>query len=345
MINSLVFIRFIAALIVINFHYGKNIFGLEHFYSTGQQMVTFFFVLSGFVLGLSYIHRTYIDYRKFIVSRVIKIAPLYFVGLILSVLMFYLSGKYIDLQGLVYNILFIQALVPSYSLTFNYPAWFISTQMVLYLLFPFLILWHKRFNLSTTKWFVAVILFWFISQIVLIAILSSDYENKILIRDIVYYHPLSHLCSFILGIVGGIWFVNKKADITSYTNSTLVVIITFAILIFVLEYYRVLQALIMYQIPFGASFFAIIFLAFVLSLASFGNQRIFSNPIMLLLGNASFAIYILHAPIHMAFEEFFGLDMKSLMDFTIYVCATIIIGIVAFIYIEKKLATYIKARI
>lgn len=58
-VESLTFFRFIAAFIVVIFHFGTGtwftkIFG--RFVTAGPQMVSFFFVLSGFIMLLSQIN-------------------------------------------------------------------------------------------------------------------------------------------------------------------------------------------------------------------------------------------------------------------------------------------------
>lgn len=339
-VTALIFFRFVAAIIVINFHYAKEIMSLGHFYTAGQQMVTFFFVLSGFVLGYSYSMRPSVEAKKFYLSRLIKIVPLYMFGLALSLLALNVAHKYIDIHALFLNLLFLQTLVPSYALTFNYPAWFIATQMFMYLLFIPLFSQMKRY--SCARLFLVALLLWTLSQIILILLHNSPMSktDPILIRDIVHYHPLAHLSSFVLGIAGGMWFMLHKEK---YQKKSLALFVVTCIICCIgLEYYDNLRGFFPFDIPFGASFFAPVMLLFILALALFANFEFFAKPIPTLLGNASFAIYILHAPLYMLIVNFLELNTHVMLDYLAYLGAAIIVGVVAYIYIEKKLANFLK---
>ena len=83
-IDSITIFRFIAALIVINFHFGKTLLDWPRILIAGSEMVTFFFVLSGFVMSYSYLPRKNIIPTEFWISRFKRLSPAYYVALILS---------------------------------------------------------------------------------------------------------------------------------------------------------------------------------------------------------------------------------------------------------------------
>jgi peptidoglycan/LPS O-acetylase OafA/YrhL len=56
-IEALTFFRFLAASTVVIFHFGIPTFGANNFTVSGPKMVTFLFVLSGFVMGLAYLKK------------------------------------------------------------------------------------------------------------------------------------------------------------------------------------------------------------------------------------------------------------------------------------------------
>ncbi|MBT3880231.1 MAG: hypothetical protein HON76_21990 [Candidatus Scalindua sp.] len=56
-VEILTFFRFIAAVIVVIFHFGRDATGFSGVLIAGPQMVTFFLVLSGFVMTLSYLNK------------------------------------------------------------------------------------------------------------------------------------------------------------------------------------------------------------------------------------------------------------------------------------------------
>lgn len=82
-INQLTFTRFIAALAIVVYHYGYKIFPfnlklLNKIILNGSVGVSYFFILSGFVLIVSYLHRVKngkISYFNFYLNRFARIYP------------------------------------------------------------------------------------------------------------------------------------------------------------------------------------------------------------------------------------------------------------------------------
>jgi len=56
-IEELTFFRFLAAAIVVASHFNQDATGLTGALVAGPEMVTFFFVLSGFVMGIAYLKK------------------------------------------------------------------------------------------------------------------------------------------------------------------------------------------------------------------------------------------------------------------------------------------------
>jgi len=97
--------------------------------------VTFFFILSGFVLTYANVAFVGTDFvmrnapKRFITERVARLWPAYLVGLALAVPVFLHSASLID-AVLVFTML--QAWVPSAALAWNAPAWSLSNEMFFY---------------------------------------------------------------------------------------------------------------------------------------------------------------------------------------------------------------------
>lgn len=73
-IDQLTFIRFIASLLVVIFHFGRNIppFNydiLKSFFDRGNISVSFFFILSGFVMVVAYGNKGIISPFSFFKKR------------------------------------------------------------------------------------------------------------------------------------------------------------------------------------------------------------------------------------------------------------------------------------
>lgn len=91
-LKSLAGLRFFAAIYIVLFHHGRSalasfskyVYRLSNY---GYVSVSFFFVLSGFVLAYIYLDRkkeSSLDFRRFWVARFARIYPLYLFALIVS---------------------------------------------------------------------------------------------------------------------------------------------------------------------------------------------------------------------------------------------------------------------
>ena len=113
MIQSLQSLRFIIILLIFLHHFGVNGKGL--FEAGGPAGVTFFFILSGFVMSLGYsnkIESENFDYREFILKRIAKIYPLHLLCLFIWIILSYKSLFSLHNLALVPNTLLLQSWIP-----------------------------------------------------------------------------------------------------------------------------------------------------------------------------------------------------------------------------------------
>ena len=141
-IRSITGLRAFAAVAVYLNHFGLPGFSpdwLNNISTNGGLGVPFFFVLSGFVLALAYEDRPLII-RQFFIDRVARIAPTYYVGLVLALFYFFATNNLQLDYVLGAHLLGLQAWFPTSDsgFAFNGPAWTISVEMFLYATFPFL---------------------------------------------------------------------------------------------------------------------------------------------------------------------------------------------------------------
>jgi peptidoglycan/LPS O-acetylase OafA/YrhL len=145
-IRSLTGLRGVAAIYVVVFHIfpGRNASGpLRYFISHGYLAVDFFFILSGFVMAMTYqpmfAHRfSLASYGKFMGRRFARIYPLYFVATLAAVaVQWSLTARAFTYSNIGLNLLMVQAWGLRNSI--DGPAWSISAEFAAYLLFPVLI--------------------------------------------------------------------------------------------------------------------------------------------------------------------------------------------------------------
>lgn len=205
-LESLTFFRFIAAIIVVSFHFGKETslpLWLGTTVVSGAQMVTFFFVLSGFVMMVAYDQRESGSVTDYYVSRFARIVPVYLLAL--SSFLF----VYSDPSGWFLSLTMMQAWVSPYPLLPNVPGWSLSVEVFFYLLFPWLLLLLQRHRVSGWLMLLAALLVYVLTQAVLSRLIQTDiYQGgPSFIHDLIFFFPLSHLCSFLLGMTAGKLFL------------------------------------------------------------------------------------------------------------------------------------------
>lgn len=233
-IGALTTTRAIAAFMVVIFHYGCTVFPFnlqEHFFRQGNLAVGYFFVLSGFVMYLSYADSS-ISYGSFILRRLARIWPLYAFAIVLASL--YPLYQYVIhsvplepnfVKAFFLNIALLQAYIPGYALTVNSPGWSLSVEMFFYLLFPFLLLFGKK---RPSSFLAATIIIYIVLQILhvfLIKNMHPQYPSPQ--HDFVYYQPVFHLSQFMVGICGAIFFKRgsfQHAGLLSLMYAVLVVV-------------------------------------------------------------------------------------------------------------------------
>jgi peptidoglycan/LPS O-acetylase OafA/YrhL len=152
-LRALTGMRGIAAWMVVLYHIRLSIAGLPApvtgFLAKGYLAVDFFFLLSGFVIWMTWIDRFRADHWRvvphFLHKRVARIWPLHLLMLGATIVIagvFAATGRaapfHDDWAALPANILLIQNWGLTDGLTWNDPSWSISAELAAYLLFPLL---------------------------------------------------------------------------------------------------------------------------------------------------------------------------------------------------------------
>ncbi len=223
-LDSLTGLRFFAAFVVFLFHTGIsqnpalptgpiNPFadtGAEHWYglifSTGGFVgVSFFFVLSGFVLSWS--AKSGEPARAFIRRRIVKIFPNHLVTWVLAMVLF--AGAYTSWKAWLPNLFLVHAWFPDFSIVMsvNDPSWSLCCEMLFYLSFPLLIRPISRMSIRRLwAWAAAMVVGLFIYQLIaVVAVPHAGSNPNIPISDLQYWFgyflPVGRLFEFVLGAI------------------------------------------------------------------------------------------------------------------------------------------------
>jgi len=303
LLPALTGLRTFAALAVFNRHFLPDLpvsAGPLGFYfravrEAGVSGVCMFFALSGFILAYSYEHLTSRREAavKFWASRFARIYPVYFLGM-LWFAPFFLFHRYSTEQvseatlkavtSFVPAAILVQAwLHPRLAMAWNGPGWSLSVEVAFYLLFPFLAP-HLR-TLSPRGLLkvagVAVAVSAILSGIVPLFLPNWQYADYV-----VMFNPVFHLPTFIFGAALGYYFIHTRHQ--AEKRKFLSPVALTAILIIAL-FSDSLPNLMIHNTLF-LPFFGMLFIA--LARGGYGS-RFLSRPVMVLLGESSYGLYIL----------------------------------------------------
>lgn len=339
-IDALTSTRGFAALMVVIFHFGCDVLPFSYcdrFFSGGNFAVSYFFVLSGFVMYLTY-HAKQVSYKSFIGKRIARIAPLYLFALLLvavhELYKYYTVVEPLEphfLRKLALSIGFLQAYVPGYALGLNVPGWSLSIEMFFYLLFP-LLLWLQEKNEQHFVWITLVI--FFVSQLVHLLLLKHYNPATPAQHDLIFYNPIMHLNEFMTGMCGGYFYFKMKETGRRFSSLPLLVLIVLMI------------TFIPRAISIHNGLIGPLFLLFILAVAV-NNPRFLNLKPLIFLGEISYGIYILQLPVNIfatGINERF-LHLPTLPFFYFYLILLLTFCSICYYVIEIPAARFINARI
>ena len=313
---ALTSLRFFAALHVVFFHFlAFKIVSSESWLgqisSIGYVGVSFFFVLSGFILVYTYAGRDTAA-RDFWRARFARIYPafafsllltgpfFFFATLMLNVPFFAWFSTHLKLVVLLVPFL-LQAWVPLAALAWNSVAWSLSDEAFFYLLFPFL---KKRFlkislprlaGLALVCWAVSVAMSW---TYVLrnpdhLQVINADVLNAFWL-NVVKFHPFARLPEFLLGMACGAMFLKSGKDAKPGSSAKLALPLVLAGLMIAAT-----VAHFSARIPYTVLHTSLLAPAFAAIIFGFALQprwgALLNWKPLVFLGDASYSLYLLHS--------------------------------------------------
>lgn len=335
-IKQLTFLRFLAAVLVVLFHYGRNTWPfntneISKIVLEGSIAVSFFFFLSGVVLAINYFNKKNLNFKTFITKRLARIYPVYllafFTTLILAML---INNAYPKGLSILLQALSLHAWVPGICLEINYPAWSISVEMFFYLVFPITVYLLRKLNLKQITIVISSI--WIASAILHYYFVNNLYEiNNIKIEQFILYFPLWHFNIFLTGILGGLYIKNAKQNNLFKARLSYIIGIIAFLAIFLTN--NPIKAYVHNGLLAPIFFLIIVGLALDKSLLT----KILGNNMLVILGDASYSIYILQWPLFIVFSKILNKESLNGIYFYIYLISLIIISIIVYLFFEKNM--------
>lgn len=317
-LDQLTGLRFFAAFLVFLSHlnWNRSHEFFQKVFESGFVGVSFFFALSGFVLAYSYQEKLVtgkVSKKKFIFLRFVRLTPLHFATALPFVGWVIYTDRF-SLLALISNITYMQSWVPHSDVYFslNAPSWSLSNEMFFYVCFCFLALMTFRSLFCVGMLLLAVI----IVSATFFTIFYNDlivWGSLTLSYWMFYIFPGFRLLEFLCGILlFRLWKVG-------YTPGSHLVIPAY-ILLFASMYFanRIPEA-------FRWSVYFLLPVLFFLYAHLQGGgiiNRILKTRLLVLLGNASFAFYLIHQPIILVLKRL--LSLFNLSDFGFFMVSLVI---------------------
>lgn len=325
-------LRFFAAAAIVSFHFEEHCGFINKYITRLDTAVSFFFILSGFILTYVYPSlNNASEIKKFYVARIARIWPahLFFFTLVCLLTFFGLTINIGNIKTGILNVFLIQSWVPigkSYF-SFNSPSWSISTELFFYLCFPFIINnWTKTWPWKILG-FLSIPLFFMGLSTYLQIPDKYTHESLVTGHGLLIINPLSRIVEFSFGMLGAhLWLKYRKWFEINKTYASLLEIISIVFVLINVKYYPNICSFILKYIPkvihYGFEIWVdtgvLASLSFVLLIMTFASGKgvlssLFSFPLGVLLGEISFSIYLFHQIIYRFYVINIGL-FENLSD-------------------------------
>ncbi len=342
-IEQLTITRFVAAILIVIFHFGRKLFPFNNgtysfLFCHADVGVSYFFILSGFVMIIAYSNRSSINTFEYLKNRFARIYPVYFLAIVLLFINNIKTKTTVDLYDLLLSVFTLQAWVPGETLCFNFPGWSIGTEFFFYISFPFLFNFvYKKSDFRSLV--IPISLFWIVSQIVFhFAIYSPLYHGyPSRSHDLLFFFPLMHLNAFLIGNLIGFFFINDLKGKSG--NYDWLIAILLVLIIVALKNHHGLN--------FHNGLLSLLFVPLIL-LLSLNNGVLASISkwnFLVFLGEVSYGIYILQYPILLWSRDlFFSLHITNpVAKFHIFLFLLITSASISYLFFETPLRELIKS--
>jgi peptidoglycan/LPS O-acetylase OafA/YrhL len=339
-------LRFFAATwVVLSHHYrdwnmvGEGWMGVvQGVLGHGEKGVKVFFILSGFILTHVYARLPKVGLRSFYVARFARVFPLHLfaLGLALpSLVLIQYNLEFVPmgfpaawLQFSVRSlsvVCLLQAWIPEWAHHWNGVSWSLSAELFFYLMFPLLLSRIRDVSWRSLLWCFAVCT---------ICVVARDFANaeRPDLSSFLRFNPLLQFPDFVSGVVVGLTY-RKGVKIPVWTSFLLAFAFLFTVGTRFLPV--VLESLSIHVIG----------CAFILSLAMPIRLESIPGRVCLLLGQASFATYLIHQPVSYLCDRItsrlFGCSIPYLAYYALLIGASILL----FSWVETPARRWIRNRL
>jgi len=282
--------RFAAAFVVFSFHLEGFFYfttpyaAMTHAFIQGPTGVSFFFILSGFVLTWS--HRSDDTSGAFYQRRLARIGPLHVLTWGIMGVILLAFAEHPGAGPAAASLALVTPWIPkfSYHLTMNNPSWSLGCEVFFYALFPALLVGLRRLAHDHRRWMmVGLVLLTFCFA----AAAAPDHPYT-LSAWALYFFPPVRLVEFVLGMLLAMEVAEGRLPRVSLLGASVLALVAYAADSWA---------------PASAQPVAVTILPFSLLIvaaaqADVNRSRSFwRSPAVVRLGTWSFALYMVHWPV------------------------------------------------
>ena len=354
-LSALTSLRFFAALMVyfrhLFFFKGHVVLGSLYvtYLAEGYIGVTFFFLLSGFILTYNYYERfqevNWFSVRKFYRARLARIYPLHFLTLMMATVflipLFVSAPWEVTYSGVINLLLLHWVHVSEYTGVFNGPSWSLSCEVIFYALFPFLSWFFWRmFSKKSVSRLVAVVVATFVVYAVLVW-WWRDVPNN---WSLLYSSPLFRIADFIIGMLLAVIFLKHrvvrkvpKRDIGWFTLLEMICVTSFAIQVWLSPAVHQSLRFSVYYLPVMA------IIIYVFAQQGGLLSRWLTARELVFLGEISFSFYMIQGLVVRLFIYLSIIESQPLVVALLAFVITMVLSIVTYHYYENPLRYWFKS--
>lgn len=355
-LRALTGVRFFAASWVVLYH-GIYLAGddipalLRRIASGGPLAVSFFFVLSGFILTYAYADADSLglNYRAFFVNRFARIYPVYVLSFFAdaprAILYFFGTAEPVEaiLKSVVAATAYLtltQSWLPRMASAWNAPGWSLSAEVFFYILFPFIV--GLSYRLHSRRRLILALLVVYVTSLVFntsATVIGTAGANWLL----PFFKRFPPLClgDFVIGVLTARLVSLAPATRRVQTNTASTAISIGGVLAVMCIVLNTRDAESLWLHAALCPIFAVV----IAALAQDGNllARVLSWRPFMLLGAASYAIYLLHQPLLTFVIAIVGAE-RGIMIFAIYAVIVVVASIGVYWFIEEPSRKFVRRR-
>ncbi len=353
-IHPLTSLRFFAALMIVFFHSFPIVFpgfppgNLGHrWLNSWGVAVSFFFFLSGYILSVVYLsHGKPVNRRGFWASRFARIYPLFLVTLVLDTpdvilwrIPLYGLRRAVLITGgtFLFDMSMLQAWAAHLRMICG-PNWSLSVEALFYALFPFVgpALWKLR---GKELWLTALSIY--VCGLAAVGTAAMHFDSIV-----VAMFPPFHLSTFLLGILLARWQqeMRERPNSPIEKNRHVYLVLLLALAVYALVVTSPLE--VTHPLLITNGLLAPVFACIIWSFSSADSMlaRWFSVPWLVVLGEASYGLYLIHWPVWAYFYWAFHYGSVRVW-FPFYLATCIGLSVLSFYFLEAPARKWLLRRL